>query len=239
MIDAIESTSLAMSIDMAKLQVMGQNIANTASPGYRALTPIVHSVSSGSETFDAHLAVPAVVATAVDPRPGALNATGRQLDFAIEGPGYFRLETPEGPRWTRRGVFRLDADGRIVSEQGWALTTQGGEVRLKSESVELDANGQLIQEGVVVGRLSVYDLSASNDLLYEGSGLYAASDSTAAEILPPASSVRQGFLEASNVDQLTEMTRMMEAVRHLQLLGRALQARDSLLQVGINDAGRI
>src|SRR4051812_17860177 len=105
-----------MQADMARMDRVAMNIANVQTPGYKRA--VVTTVPFGQRVEAAGTAQPAIH---TDSRPGTLKTTGQGLDFALAGPGWFEVRTPQGAAYTRNGSFRLDAAGRLVTQQGHAV----------------------------------------------------------------------------------------------------------------------
>src|SRR5262249_51277852 len=160
--------------------------------------------------------------------------TGNPLDLALEGDAYFAIDTGRSEAYTRQGTFRLDVNGALVTVAGERVLTTNGYVRLTSPAPQIDAQGNIRDNGAVVGQLKLVTGSNPQSLQEIGNGLYAASDSTT---VTPADSarVRQGFTEASNVVTMNEMIGMIETVRHFEASQKLLQGYDAMLDRAITD----
>ena len=155
---------------------------------------------------------------------GALQYTGNELNFAIAGPGYFVLETPEGPRYTRDGLFQMDEEGY--------LTCMDGNRVLGSDGEAIRASGVTNQDIRVVDlpQEVLQKLGHNKWRLIEG----------APEGLEEVSETRpqQGYLEQSNVNIIKEMTEMIRVVRLYEAGQKAIQAQDETLGKAVNEIGR-
>src|SRR4051812_41269914 len=125
---------------MARLDQIAANLANAQTPAFKravtAATSFAQQVDAGSAA-----AVPGSVH--IDARPGPLRSTGRSLDVAIAGPGWFELATDTGLAYTRQGDFRVDAQGRLVTPQGHAVMGTTGEIRLEHGEPVIDSQGRV------------------------------------------------------------------------------------------------
>lgn len=202
-------------------QVLANNIANADTPAFRAERPIFTTYLSRSPTTAPGSAGETAFnldrATWRDTQPGALTTTGNPLDLAMQGDGYFALETPAGERYTRAGRFTLDQTGRITDLDGNAvLGTQGTPIILApgDTRIEIQGDGTVRSENGVAGQLRVVRFADQQRLRPEGARLFAADD-------PPEPVARpqivQGAVEGSNVSAIGEITRLTEEVRQFQL----------------------
>lgn len=235
MSDTIAAATASMLADLERLRTIGQNFANAATTGYKA----EYAVSKSHEQFADVLAAgdpSALVQLAVDSRPGALRQTDRRLDVALDGPGYFQIETADGVRYTRRGDFQLGADGVLQTRDGHAVLGAAGVLRLVSDLVQIDRTGTVRHEDRLLGTLAAVTFAQPGDVVHEGNGIYR-SDAVPASADPAATTIRQGYLEAANVQPVNEMVRLMETVRHFGLTAQALRAHDAMLEAGINRLG--
>lgn len=175
--------------------------------------------------------------------PGTLEQTGNSLDVAIEGDGFFKVLLPNGEqRYTRDGAFRIDGNGQLVTASGYLLdggiTIQNG-VSLSKLNIAEDGTVSGILEGspqtaVQLGQLQIARFLNSAGLSSEGGNLYAATPASGPEVLSNAGTdgagiLRQGFLEGSNVEVVTELVSLISAQRAYEVNSRAIRAGDEML----------
>lgn len=230
MVDAIGTAVASMSNDIARMSVIGQNLANAATAGYRrelAVAVPFSDVLAGGAGGAVSAPLPGVDRIH-DFRPGTLQSTGNPLDLAIEGDGFFELQTDAGPRYTRQGNFRLDALGRLVTEAGFPVMGDAGEIVLRSGEASIDRLGRISEGDRPAGALRVVRFTDPRALAHVGAGLYAATEGSALRGDGYAQ-VRQGFLEGSNVNSTQEMVKMIETVRHFEAGQKVIQAYDDML----------
>ena len=206
-----------MRADMRSVEVVANNLANLQTNGFREERPFIEALESAGGSYAQ------VGGTRRRSLPGAMVATGRDLDVAIEGEGYLVVDTPAGRRYTRDGGLSLDEDGTVRTREGYPVQGQGGSITLRKGTIEIDADGRLQVAGVQAGRLLVVDVPAEK-LVREGNGLYRLDSGE--EARATEASLRQGFLEASNV-QLPAVE-LDQLQRHFQALSRALQMVNGL-----------
>jgi flagellar basal body rod protein FlgG len=223
MTDPITSLSHYLSADVRALGTLSQNVANLTTPGYRALRRV--------EGFNATLAP----ATRLDQHDGALVHTGRPLDLALQGDGFFQVSDGQRTYLTRNGQFVLGADGRVTDAHGRALLGQGGPLSIDSDAVVIGEDGSIRSKGEVTDHLAIASVAADVDLSILGDGLYAAPDGATGE---GTAKVHQGALEGSNVDPGHEMVQLMELTRHAGSVQHAISTYHAALIAGIDELGK-
>ncbi len=229
------SQQLAVS---ASMDTIANNLANMSTPGFKRdislfeqyLEPINQSEGeTGSNT----LALAWNAGTSRDLAPGHIEATNAPYDLAINGSGYFVVQTANGPRYTRDGHFTLDVQGRVVTEDGNPLQGEGGDVTIAPE----DGNVTIAKDGTVsglkgqLGKIQVVQFADETQLVKEGANLYSTTQTP-----QPATSatVLQGAVESSNVEPVVEMSQMIEVMRAYQSMTALMQSHENLKQSAID-----
>ena len=249
----------ALQNDSNAMDRISANLANMTTPGYRremALqAPVlpVDGLPGGGSMFasvvdaqrqqalvsagNVSTASPSLTAALhFDTRAGTLKTTDAPLDVALQGKGFFEVETDQGPAYTRNGQFHLDARGTLVTAEGHPVVGRGGRITLSPGPVTIGADGQLTQAGRSVGQLKVMDLSEAGPLQHSGGSLYAVAG-PARPVADADVQVRQGALENSNVDHMTEMVQMVQVMRHFETMTRVVQGYDDMVGTAINKLG--
>ena len=167
---------------------------------------------------------------------GAINKTGNPLDVALEGDGFFVLQTPDGRRYTRDGSFAINDQGELVSKDGFQVMGAGGAyVVLGSERVEISKDGTVANKNGQVGRLLRVGLPVEN-LEKAGGNLFMAPAGLEISLDGARGGFIQGFLEQSNVSVIRGMTQMIEANRAFESYMQMIKALDGLdgqaIQIG-------
>jgi flagellar basal-body rod protein FlgG len=242
MTDSIAIVASSMRADAEALRVISQNVANAQTPAYRRAVPLVYSnfeVAAASTTAGTMAsAEPLRLETSVDLRPGTMQSTGEPLDLAVEGAAFFVVNTARGERLTRRGDFRLDAEGRIVTTAGETVLGTNGPIQLQGARPSIGADGTVRVGDAVIDRLRLVEVSNAAALQPEGNGLYAVAageeplDSSAAQ-------VRQGYLETSNVQSVDEMISLMETMRRFEAAQHFIRGYDSMVDNAITTLGKV
>lgn len=207
---------------MAQLDRVAADIANEGTAGYKGER--AGTVAVNRPSFDALLnaAVDTVAGpTTIDFRPGVILPTGRDLDVAIDGKGFFVVETPNGPRYTRNGGFTRSADGTLVTNDGMPVLGQNGPVKVGDGPLTVREDGTVAVNRAAVGKLQVVDFPDYSTMTREEGGRFRAPGG----VTPAATSgtfVRNGALEQSNVSVAQRMANLMEVSRSFEALQRGV-----------------
>lgn len=172
-----------------------------------------------------------------DLRQAAFRDTGRPLDLALEGEGWFVVETPAGERLTRGGSFQLDPAGRITDAHGAPLVGEKGPIVAAGGELEVHPDGTVFVDGALVGQVRVVQVPAAQ-VRKQGEGRYEA----LAAMQPAAEGtlhVRQGSVEEPNVDPLLGMVDLVAIQRAYAANLDALRAMDGVLGTVVNQVGRV
>jgi flagellar basal body rod protein FlgG len=210
-----------MRIRLDDLDRIAGDLANTETAGYKTERTSTESAPRAFQTaLDA-----AIDATRggnkVDFRPGTMNSTGRDLDVAIEGKGFFEIQTPAGVRYTRGGNFVRDTEGRLTTADGFAVMGTAGEITLPIGPVTVMGDGNIRVGEVVVARLKVMQFATDADVAREtGTRFKAADGATPAEAADAR--LQGGMLEHSNASVIDRMATMTEVMRSFEMLQKGI-----------------
>jgi flagellar basal body rod protein FlgG len=200
------------------LDRLAADIANAATSGYKS----ERGTTEAAErlTFDRALESAIDVATGpreFDMRSGAVATTGRDLDFAIRGSGFFVVDTPAGPRYTRNGHFKRRADGVLTTSDGDVVQGENGPITLTAGALSTSEDGTIRTGANVAGKLRIVEFADMGVLAREGSTRFNAGAATPTATATPR--VERGALEKSNVsvvDRIAEMTANSRTFEALQ-----------------------
>jgi len=170
---------------------------------------------------------------------GSVRRTGNPLDLALMGEGFFKVQTPDGERYTRNGQFSISPGGTIVDSHGNALLGSNGPVQAPVQgNISISSGGGLVVNGQVVGQISVTTVSDLNALEKVGENLYRVQEeSDAREIPAEDAEVVQGSLEQSNVNAVVEMVRMIETLRTFEACQKIMSSSNDQDSQMINKLG--
>lgn len=155
-----------------------------------------------------------------DFKEGAIVHTGNTFDLALQGDAFFAIETPEGERYTRKGQFQLDADGQLVTSEGYAVMSENNEpffIAPGETEISVAENGEVFTENGVIGRIKTVSFANNQKLLKVADTMF---ENTAGNMMQPAANAKvvQGAVEKSNVDPITEMTKMIKLQRSYEMV---------------------
>jgi flagellar basal body rod protein FlgG len=207
---------------LSELDRLSADIANAVTAGYKA----ERATTAQSDRPDFGAALTAAIdvtegPTRVDMRSGSIVPTGRDLDLAVDGPGFFVVDTNGGERYTRDGRFVRRADGVLATASGQAVLGDGGNITLGKGLVQIDADGTVRSGGAVTGRLRVVEFDDPKGLTRESTSLLRA-DNNASPGPAEISEVRSGALEQSNVSVVDRIAELTGVSRSFESLQRAL-----------------
>ncbi|MBB3063483.1 flagellar hook-basal body protein [Microbulbifer rhizosphaerae] len=237
MIEGVSALLKSMQFDIEKLDIASQNLANIQTNGYKRIVDNI--ASTGAEVQDVENTTLAAkegvpeVNKSVDFSQGSLKYTGRKLNIALEGDGFLQVRHGDNLLLTRRGELKVDQQGFLTLLNGAKLQGYEGDISLQPGSFEIDRQGYVYQEGgEPIAQLAIVNTS---DLFPQGSGLYSSNIVEPLEVV----SVRQGFLEASNVNHLQEMIKLVELTRHFESGHQVLQGYNTMMEDAVTRIGRI
>ncbi|MDR2403419.1 MAG: flagellar basal-body rod protein FlgF [Spirochaetaceae bacterium] len=193
---------------------------------------------------------------------GAMKETQSDFDIALDGKGFFAISTPWGERYTRNGSFQLGKEGFLETKEGYPVLGENGPVRVKANNFQVDKDGRIWinaeyaddpeilvarerntwDDTVHLDTLKIVNFDLDRYLQKQGSSLYQSTPvSGDARIMEQGSRPRvvQGFTEASNVDPVVEMVRMIEVNRAYEANQKVVQSGDAMLGVLINQVSRL
>jgi len=209
------------------LDIAASNLANAQTPGYRSEREYFRSVLVGTDGADSQLGralnnYGVLGGDRINLAQGTLERTGNALDLAIEGDGFFEIQTAQGVRYTRNGSFHRTPEGKLAASSGEAvLSSQGQPIPVPPGDVTVGADGSLSVDGGVVARIGVFSFPAGTDLKPEGTDRYVAPAGAQAQAAKEAA-VHQGALESSNQDTITASMNLILIQREAEMMQKAL-----------------
>jgi flagellar basal-body rod protein FlgF len=217
---------------LREMQVVANNIANASTTGYRQ-EGLVFSEFVKRTPDQSWLSMTRASARNTSPQQGSLTQTNGTFDLAIEGDGFFLLETPAGERLTRAGGFAPNAEGDLVTPGGFRVMDDGGSavfVPPDASDIQIAADGTISVDGQPLGRIGVYLPVNSAGLVRQDGVMFRADDG-----VEPVAQPRmiQGFLEDSNVNPIIQVTRMIEIQRAYEMGQSFLESEDERIRQAV------
>ena len=209
------------------LDTAASNLANSQTPGYRAEREFFRSALLGPDALDSQLGETLnnfglLGGDRLSMAQGPLEQTGNPLDLAIEGQGFFAIQTSNGIRYTRDGSFHRSRTGQLVTAAGEpVLAASGQAISVPPGEVSVGSDGALSVNGGVVATVGVFDFPAGSELAPEGANRYLAPNSVTA-IPAKDAAVHQGAIEAANQDVVEGTVDLIAMQRQAEMMQRAL-----------------
>lgn len=224
------------------LDLLANNVANASTGGYKADREF-YSLYTSSEAADSgqSATMPVVERPWIDLAQGAMQSTGNTLDMALSGKGFFSVQSPGGPLYTRNGSFRLAADGTLSTAEGYPVSgTNGVVLRLQATGkIEVSRDGTVSQDGQTVGQLQVVDFPGAAGLAKQGNNYFRSSGAGSAAAAGAATTVEQGKLEASNTGTAESAVRLISIMRQFEMLQKAASTALDMSKQAIEQVAKV
>jgi len=238
-----------------RMQVFANNMANVNTAGFKqdeqafkAIFPRYHAVAppSGLNMGLAQqiMAKPFGPAERVFVAPhqikttfeaGRIRLTGNPLDIAIQGRGFFEVDTPQGVRYSRNGMLSLDRERRLVNGLGYPIMGTKGEIKVPPGKLEITTQGDIKVDDKPVATIKIMEF-AENDMPQKSSeGLFFSEKGS----INKHPQVQVGHIEESNVNAIGEMVKMIQGMRTYESTQKLIQSLDRMAEIAIQDVGRV
>ena len=211
---------------MQSLDLLANNLANVDTAGYKSQKEFYRAFSASLRNHGLTQVNQAINdyglmgGAHVDLTAGALQNTGNDTDLAVDGSGFFVVNTKAGMRYTRNGTFQLNSTRQLVDGQGNLVQGQDGPIQVPSGKLNISSDGTISVDGALLTQLKVVDFEPGTQLSPEGSSDFVAPAD--AKTIPATGQVRQGMLEASNSDAVTSAVALIGVQRNAEMMQRAL-----------------
>jgi flagellar basal-body rod protein FlgF len=241
---SLYQAAAAMNASERWQDVIAQNLAASPIPGARkrdmSFSAVEAGMAAGLSGAGSRYLMP-VAAPTINFQPGELRPTNQPTDLAIDGPGFFEVQLPNGVHaYTRDGELKLNGQGQLVTKQGCQLVSDSGLLKLDPANpspITVSPTGEVSQGAQVIGRLKVTEFPQLSVLRGIGDGYFITSDPTIKGDAAQSSRVRQGSLESANVSPTIEMGNMLSSMRMFEANQKVVQALDDRMGRVINDLG--
>lgn len=233
MVESVET----MLAQQQRLNQVSNNLANVDTAGYKQ-----DSVTFGEMLYNAsrnRQRVGKALNILTSHQQGVVQMTGNALDMAVSGNGFFKIQTPEGIRYTRAGNFQLNSEGQLSMPNGGLVAGDGGPVALENSDVVIDRLGQVIVNSQIVNQLSVVTFDDLTALEKVGENLFRLQEGGGQEVAAANFEVKQGYLEKSNVNTVREMTELIELQRAYEGQQKMIRAIDDIDNLAVRRVGSL
>jgi flagellar basal-body rod protein FlgF len=229
------------------MDVIANNLANVSTPGFKREAAkfeeyITQMQPSEDEKGSQPISFVKDAGVMRDSSQGNIEQTGARYDLAINGKGFFAVQTQAGLRYTRDGHFSLDGNGNLVTSQGYQVQGDGGAITVAPTDgdVNISPDGSLssVVNGISnqLGKLKVVDFADDSTLTKEGANLYSTSQ---AATTPATTTVREGALEASNVQPVIEISHMIDVMRAYEMTATLSKSQEDMKNQAIDKLGQM
>lgn len=246
MIKGIYTAASAMLVNKERMQTVSNNLSNVNTSGFKKketlqnsfselllsridqpTKDVVGSVGGGVENYGEY----------TNHTSGDIKHSGNPFDLAINGNGFFALNTPGGVRYSRNGNFVLNNNNQLVDNHGNFVLGENGPIQLNpEEKITISDNGEVFQGDTQIDTIQLVDFDDYTNLNLIGNNLFEAEGEQ-----PQGSEaeLKQGYLENSNVNVVKEMVKMIEVTRAYETNQKVIQTMDSTLDKSVNEVGRL
>lgn len=271
-----------MSAQQIRLDAISNNLANVDTDGYKRDVAVHKAFAElllrrtnddglALNPFGSNDSAPVIgkIGTGVEnnelfteQEQGALKATDNSFDLAMDGKGFFAIQTPYGERYTRSGAFVLGKEGLLETKEGYPVLGEKGPIQVKANNFKVDKDGNVyvnqnlqadpfrlvsMEENTWDGlqkldTLKIVDFPKERFIAKQGSSLWRATETSGDAAVLAAGSrpkITQGYVEASNVNPVLEMVQMIEVNRAYEANQKTIQSEDSMLGKLINETARV
>jgi len=232
-----------MSANSRWQEMISDNLASASIPGFKKQDVSFAAIQAGL-LATSHGLTPNTLPQAslsTNFAPGELKPTGSSTDVAIDGPGFFQVQLPNGSTgYTRNGEFHLNAQGQLTTNAGQLVLGDSGPIQLDRNNpapISISATGEVSQGSDQKGKLQIMDFNDPHLLTQIGGGCFISNDPqlTASPVASP--SVRQGYLESANTSPVAEMANLITVMRTFEANQRIVQLNDDRMGRAITELG--
>jgi len=228
MISGIYNLSDGSMTQQLRFETIANNMANSNTNGFKK------DVISFYEALGLQQSV-----SNTDFSPGPLRYTGNELDVALSSKGFFKIETPNGLKYTRDGAFSINAQGILVTGNGDTVLGQNGPITVEGGEMYIGRDGQVVVNNESVDKILVVDFDEPQLLRKEGGSYYSYQGENKGISAAPDAEIQHKYLESSNVNPTQETIKMIETYRAFESVEKAIQSIDALTGEMVNDYGTV
>ena|SRR5579864_5341085 len=230
---------------LESLDMLANNIANASAPGFKAdrefygLYMSAEAADSPAGTTPAVL--PVIEAQWTDFAQGSLTPTGNPFDLALNGQGFFVVQSPTGPVYTRAGSFRLSLEGELQTQEGYKVQGQDGKpIQVdRARPVEIGSDGMVRQDGQDIAQIAVVNFSDPAALAKRGNNYFRSDPSTLTPAQATQAEIQQGKIEAANSQPAESAVRLVNILRQFETLQKALAIGADMNRRAVEDVARV
>lgn len=240
--DALTSAAASgLRARMESLDMLANNLANADTGGYKTDREFYSLFVSPDASGNDPQTLPVIERHWTDFSQGTVRPTGNPLDFALSGKGFFKVDGPNGPLYTRQGAFRFSQAGLLVTSEGYPVQLAGGG-SLQSQSpapLEVAVDGTINQQGQALGKLDVVSFEDAGSLSKQGSNYFRVAEGAGGPQPAAGVDVQQGKLESSNVGAAEGAVRLVGVMRQFEMLHKAIAIGAEMNKKALEEVARV
>lgn len=239
---SLYSAAAAMNATERWQDMVADNLSTASIPGARqqeiSFTAVQAGVSSDNSGSASSAFVIPFAGSSTNFSQGELKTTGNNMDLALEGPGFFSVQMPDGSTgYTRDGEFKLNSQGNLTTKQGYQVMGSGGALTFDPNNkapIDISAEGEVSQGADIKGTMAVMEFKNPKGVTAAGGGYFKA-DLTAGATASATTTVRQGFVEASNTSPTLAMASLITSMRMFETNQKVMQMQSDRMSKAITD----
>jgi flagellar basal-body rod protein FlgF len=223
------------------MDVIANNLANMSTPAYKRESMrfqeyVDQLPHAPGQTSPKTLSFVQDTGVMRDMSEGQLKRTDAPFDLAIDGKGFFAVQTPNGTRYTRNGHFSLNAEGQLVTDSGAQVLGEGGPITITPDDgdIHIAADGTVSGKQGQLGKLRLVNFASASGLVKQGASLYSTGETPQPVT---GSSIEQGMIETSNVHPVLEMSNMLQVMRNYQATSSLTKTQEAIMRQAIQKLG--
>ena len=233
--------------ELVRMDTISNNLANADAIGFKkdrvAFQDLLRGLGPADLQPRGGVGAPqrmnsALIDVKTDFGQGNIRSTGNTLDFALHGKGFFKIDTPQGIEYTRKGNFMLDADGFLVTQAGNRVLGKGGPIQIDGNEIRVDEEGVITVDDSEAGQFEIMDLTDYGNVSKKGMERFQKGRANS-ETAPSDTEVKQGYVELSNVNVTQEMVQMIDCLRAFETYQKSIQVLDGVNKKVINEVSRV
>jgi len=246
MSDGLTISEVSMISDQTRLTAISHNLTNVNTTGFKQQVITTESFNEvmnvaqsrqldNTKNQQIMVQLP-VIDTKVDASSGAMKFTDDPLNIALNEDYFMVVKTARGEAYTRQGDLHMDGRGRLTTSTGLPIMGLSGEVRLTSDKPVINQQGKIYIDDEYITDLKIVQFPKGTEIIPIGNALYQTTSEVAIKV-NEENMMRQGYIEASNVNMTAEMIRMIEVTRHFESTQQVIKGYDDMLDNAINVIG--
>jgi flagellar basal-body rod protein FlgG len=229
-----------------RLDIIANNLANASTAGFKkdkmSFESLLNATSSPTPNLNSDDPTFAGEIHSIDYSLGAHRQTGNTYDVALEGDGFFVVNTPEGQGYTRQGTFRRSNIGQLVTVDGYPVLGKGAApitIPPTAAKIDIDSGGGIYADGIQLGTIDIVDFPKPYALQKQGNSIFLPADPNVTPQATVGTRVAQGYVEESNTNTISEMVQMIETTRYYEACTKVIRNFDDVTAKAVNDLGKV